>query len=1270
MSTVVTHADGAEFFTIPNKTLDETHTSLTLPGPGAMGWGNAYVENFVKLLENFASEVQPNAPQIGQLWYDKQAKFLKVYTIDRKWDIVNKDSSLEVEIADKFEQLKSHFASQGILPKNPSVGQLWYDASNGMFQVYTGTAWHSAMKTPSSFIQPQSAGDGELWFDKNIKSLKVHDGSQFQRIPSVLEGEVAPVGAIGGQFWRNTTTGDLYTYKIGTSGGGAWDKIGGSKVTEGSSLPVSADVGAFFMFKATANDTATLYVNKGTFSIPVWKEVPEFGGAFVSSSAPVKVVDGMMWLNSLTQELQIRKGGKWFAIDESAITYVSNMEPTVAKDGMVWFDTTTGALKVMVNGMWSVTNSNVKSSEIAPTSNYENQMWFDTSVGYLKIKRGSNWDIVQAPGSALVSISSPTNESTGQFWFDSIDKELKIRKTGRWATIPENARAMQSYPVTPKAGDMVYVNNRLQVHDGVVWQDINVTINQSGATSQQFFYDKETHEVVIDNSGVIQRISLGVSKEVVVENVGITDEMIEIIRPNIPANQRRIIEVQNVDLRRPFLVFKNGVFVPAEDLKVDNHDLLISKSHAGDKLQIIQFEGDLSISYNVISYISNVNGNFTIDETTVTEAYNVAVTRKAELLASLLAAHGAGATIADLTPTEVAQYNAIELPAKTFNVADLSIGAVLVFKEGVLVPNETIAVNTNNQNKIVLGGAAVGERFTICQLIAGKDYKSAFFSKQYSTTIGAIPVNLKPDSTDGKPEDSNGVSTTTPTKIFQLLAGVKSPIGNYTASSKTFVMDAMDLDLNSFFFVFKNNILIGQEFVTINKVANTVSVTSTNPGDTIRIEQFYLPTKYVPIEKLYIDTLCTSNGWVTMTLGSEFNLDKRLMVYRNGLLLGTDSYTLDKTTRTVKIFDILKHDLCVIMQTSQPETFDETIVEMYATVNGDNIFTVDGIDLLRPFVVYRNGIMCGEEFHSVTADRRLLVKDCMLATQEMLDINPDAKGDNILVYQMNSLSDTQDDIVFESEDVISTINGNFSYSLTSISYTRSEFILATKNGLLVSRRQPESEKTTVSQVNTYQFDEAMNFLIDNCLKDEVVKLKQEYKKIVDENVLSANIYKEELPVYNQQRIYTQKFDQLSHMTMMFQDGYLIDREMSSVGADCYRDGQAYRVVSQYAVDNLSKSVIIKDWKVGGKLRVQQYTAKGTSAIQTVTTSMVVQTDNTTRITIPNNESYVPNAGALELYVDRQIMWPGEDYIETDQNTITFVTPLRRAQVLRFKITKF
>jgi len=79
MTYQINKTDGSLLAEVIDNAVDQTATDLALIGKNVTGYGEYLNENFVKLLENFASTSEPNNPITGQVWYDTSENRLKVY---------------------------------------------------------------------------------------------------------------------------------------------------------------------------------------------------------------------------------------------------------------------------------------------------------------------------------------------------------------------------------------------------------------------------------------------------------------------------------------------------------------------------------------------------------------------------------------------------------------------------------------------------------------------------------------------------------------------------------------------------------------------------------------------------------------------------------------------------------------------------------------------------------------------------------------------------------------------------------------------------------------------------------------------------------------------------------------------------------------------------------------------------------------------------------------------------------------------------------------
>jgi len=101
-----------------------TDTSLIFPGRNVTGYGQIIAENFLALLENFSSTDEPINPIEGQLWYNSTEGILNI------WDNTSWKAASGIQ-----KGTSEPSVSQS------KVGELWVDTTNQQLRIYTGTRW-------------------------------------------------------------------------------------------------------------------------------------------------------------------------------------------------------------------------------------------------------------------------------------------------------------------------------------------------------------------------------------------------------------------------------------------------------------------------------------------------------------------------------------------------------------------------------------------------------------------------------------------------------------------------------------------------------------------------------------------------------------------------------------------------------------------------------------------------------------------------------------------------------------------------------------------------------------------------------------------------------------------------------------------------------------------------------------------------------------------------------------------------------------------------
>lgn len=90
-------------FTVQPRTIDYTSSSLTIFGKGSQNYGEGIQENLLHVLENFANATPPVNATNGQLWYDTTTELLQIYK-NGVWSLAGADpafiAAVNAHIAD------------------------------------------------------------------------------------------------------------------------------------------------------------------------------------------------------------------------------------------------------------------------------------------------------------------------------------------------------------------------------------------------------------------------------------------------------------------------------------------------------------------------------------------------------------------------------------------------------------------------------------------------------------------------------------------------------------------------------------------------------------------------------------------------------------------------------------------------------------------------------------------------------------------------------------------------------------------------------------------------------------------------------------------------------------------------------------------------------------------------------------------------------------------------------------------------------------------
>jgi hypothetical protein len=318
MAYLINKSDGTTLTTVSDGQVDDLTTNLTLIGKNYSGFGESLNENFVKLLENFASASRPSRPIRGQIWFDVTELKLKVYN---------------------------------------------------------GTAFQPVSSATISATQPTSLTPGDLWFDDTNKQLYFFDGEN----PLLLGPSYGISQGISG-IRVNTILDSLNQNKIITSlyNNGTLIGIFSSNETEftpkipiagfsGTVIPgFNAGTIAGLKFNVTATNSEKLggrldtsYVRNDTSGV-IDGKLGVTLGVEIGNAQQVKLLEtnGDLLLQNVAQNKFIKLSARRGSVQDDALVIEPSSQTVKIYDGFLSSQTTVGG-NLTVNGDLTVLGNTV-----------------------------------------------------------------------------------------------------------------------------------------------------------------------------------------------------------------------------------------------------------------------------------------------------------------------------------------------------------------------------------------------------------------------------------------------------------------------------------------------------------------------------------------------------------------------------------------------------------------------------------------------------------------------------------------------------------------------------------------------------------------------------------------------------------------------------------------------------------------------------------------------------------------------------------------------
>lgn len=152
MSYTIQLTNGNIVTTVPDTQTVSTFGGLTLLGKNSVGFGTAFNDNLVHMVEHFADSTPPANPFVGQIWYDTVSNSINFWN-------------------------GSQFQTVGILipsptpPLDPQLGDEWFNTINQQLNIWNGYEWvligpenQSAENKEGFVVETFQSGTGPIYY--------------------------------------------------------------------------------------------------------------------------------------------------------------------------------------------------------------------------------------------------------------------------------------------------------------------------------------------------------------------------------------------------------------------------------------------------------------------------------------------------------------------------------------------------------------------------------------------------------------------------------------------------------------------------------------------------------------------------------------------------------------------------------------------------------------------------------------------------------------------------------------------------------------------------------------------------------------------------------------------------------------------------------------------------------------------------------------------------------------------------------------------------